>query len=248
MPSAAVAPGRDPPQPEQPHDVVDAQPAGRAQDAADDVAERRVAGLGQPVGPPRRQPPVLALLVERVGRRADRRVAARARPAAPTRRRRPRRRRRPGRARRRRRARRPARRAARRPAAAPSTRRRPGRRARSRAAATAGESGRLERLRPRLPRDAVRLGQRAEQRELLERRRRTPRATPRGPARGAGARAARAPRAWPSTARRAGCARHRRSAAAPRPPRGRRRAPPRAPGTSSTCRYSADRKRRLDGE
>ena len=36
---------RHPPQPEQAHDVVDAQPAGVPQDAAHDVAERRVAGL-----------------------------------------------------------------------------------------------------------------------------------------------------------------------------------------------------------
>ena len=71
MPSARRRTARHPPQPEQPHDVVDPQPAGVPQDAAHDVAERRVAGLREPVGPPRRQPPVLALLVERVGRRAD---------------------------------------------------------------------------------------------------------------------------------------------------------------------------------
>ena len=58
---------RDPPQAPQPGDVVDADAVGVPQHAADHVAERRVAGLGEPVGPPRRQAPVLAQLVERVG-------------------------------------------------------------------------------------------------------------------------------------------------------------------------------------
>jgi hypothetical protein len=62
---------RHPPQPEQAHHVVDPQPAGVPQAAAHHVAERRVAQLGQPVRPPGRQPPVLALLVEGVRRRPD---------------------------------------------------------------------------------------------------------------------------------------------------------------------------------
>ena len=50
--------------------MVDAQSAGVAQDALHERPVRRVAQLAQPVGAPRRQPPVLALLVERVGRGA----------------------------------------------------------------------------------------------------------------------------------------------------------------------------------
>ena len=63
---------RDPPQPEQPDDVVDPHPAGRPQHGRDHVPERRVGQLGQPVRPPRRLRPVLTVLVERVRWRTDR--------------------------------------------------------------------------------------------------------------------------------------------------------------------------------
>ena len=62
---------RDPPQPEQPDHVVDPQPARVAQRRRDQPPERLVRRLGQPVGPPRWLLPVLAVLVVRVGRRAD---------------------------------------------------------------------------------------------------------------------------------------------------------------------------------
>ncbi len=62
---------RHPPQPEQARDVVDAQPVGLAEQGADEVAVGRVAGGVEPVGAPRRQPPVLAMLAERVRRGAD---------------------------------------------------------------------------------------------------------------------------------------------------------------------------------
>ena len=62
----------DPPQPEQAHDVVDPQTPGVPQGASYDVAQRVVAELGEAVRAPGRQPPVLALLVEQVGRGADR--------------------------------------------------------------------------------------------------------------------------------------------------------------------------------
>ena len=61
---------RDPPQPEEPDDVVDAQRAGVPQHRADHVPQRRVAALGQRVRQPRRLIPVLPLLVVHVRRRA----------------------------------------------------------------------------------------------------------------------------------------------------------------------------------
>ena len=64
-------PLRDPPQPEQPDDVVHPHAAGRPQHRRHHVPERRVGPLGQPVRPPRRLLPVLAVLVVRVRRRAD---------------------------------------------------------------------------------------------------------------------------------------------------------------------------------
>ena len=89
---------RDPPEPEQPDDVVDADPAGVPQHGRDQVAERRVAELLEPVRAPRRLAPVLADLVERVRRCADLDAARRTSTAAATRRRRRGARRRRGRA------------------------------------------------------------------------------------------------------------------------------------------------------
>ena len=65
------AAGGDPPEPEQADDVVDPDPAGVPEHGADQVAERLVAELGEPVRPPRRLAPVLAELVVGVRRRAD---------------------------------------------------------------------------------------------------------------------------------------------------------------------------------
>ena len=62
---------RHPPEPKKPENMVDSQPAAAAQHRPHHLAQRREAGLGQPVGPPRRQAPVLALLVETVRRCAD---------------------------------------------------------------------------------------------------------------------------------------------------------------------------------
>ncbi len=64
-------PLRDPPEPEQAHHVVDAQRPGMAEHPAQQRAQRRVPGLHEPIGAPRRQPPVLAARVERVGRGTD---------------------------------------------------------------------------------------------------------------------------------------------------------------------------------
>ena len=64
------APG-DPPQAEQPDDVVHAQRTGVAQHRAHHVAQRRVGGLRQVGGAPRRLGPVLAELVVHVRRGAD---------------------------------------------------------------------------------------------------------------------------------------------------------------------------------
>ena len=86
-------PAGHPPQPEQPHDVVDAQAAGAGDRGADRLDERLVVGVPQPPRDQRRRAPVLALRVERVRRRADARRPRRARPARPRRRRRRRRRR-----------------------------------------------------------------------------------------------------------------------------------------------------------
>ncbi len=61
---------RHPPQPEQAHDVVDAQGARVPQHAAQQTAVRGVALGGQRVRPPGRQAPVLAARVEGVRRRA----------------------------------------------------------------------------------------------------------------------------------------------------------------------------------
>ena len=63
---------RDPPQPEQPDDVVDPQPAGVAQRRRDQPAEGLVRRVGEAVGTPGRLLPVLAVLVVGVGWRADR--------------------------------------------------------------------------------------------------------------------------------------------------------------------------------
>ena len=71
MPSAAELPVRHPPEPKKPENMVDSQPSAAAQHRPHHLAQRRETGLGQPVRPPRRQPPVLALLVETVRRGAD---------------------------------------------------------------------------------------------------------------------------------------------------------------------------------
>ena len=63
--------GRDPPQPEQPDHVVDAYPAGMTQGVRDQLAERRVAEFGEPIGSQRRLIPVLPGLCVRVGWCAD---------------------------------------------------------------------------------------------------------------------------------------------------------------------------------
>ncbi len=60
-----------PPQPEQPHDVVDPQPAGARDRGSDGLHERLVVGVAQPPGDQRRRAPVLALGVEGVRRSAD---------------------------------------------------------------------------------------------------------------------------------------------------------------------------------
>ena len=62
---------RDPPQTEQPDHVVDTESARTAQRRLDHPTERLVRRLGEPVGPPRRLRPVLAVLVVGVGWRAD---------------------------------------------------------------------------------------------------------------------------------------------------------------------------------
>ena len=59
---------RHPPQAEQPDDVVDAHPAGVPEHIGDEIAERRVGELGEPIGSPRRLLPVLPDLVEGVRR------------------------------------------------------------------------------------------------------------------------------------------------------------------------------------
>ena len=64
-------PLRDPPQPEEPDDVVDPDAAGVAQDGPHHVAERCVPQRGEPVRAPRWLAPVLAELVELVRRRSD---------------------------------------------------------------------------------------------------------------------------------------------------------------------------------
>ncbi len=75
---ADVRPGRrrhavgDPPEPEQPDDVVDADPAGMAQHGREDVAHRAIGQLGEAIRPPRRLGPILAGLVEGVGGSAHR--------------------------------------------------------------------------------------------------------------------------------------------------------------------------------
>ena len=58
---------RDPPQPEQTHDVVDPDAARVAEDPAQHLPPRAVAGLRQTERMPRRLAPVLALLVVHVG-------------------------------------------------------------------------------------------------------------------------------------------------------------------------------------
>ena len=65
------APG-DPEQPEQAHDVVDAHPAGVAEPGPHRLDERPVPGGAEPVRHERRQPPVLPVEREVVGRRAHR--------------------------------------------------------------------------------------------------------------------------------------------------------------------------------
>ena len=62
----------DPPQPEHPHHVVDAQPAVGGHRGADRLDERLVAGGAELPGDEGRQPPVLTGGVELVRRRADR--------------------------------------------------------------------------------------------------------------------------------------------------------------------------------
>ncbi len=69
MPWVGSAPLGDPPQPEQPDDVVDAYAAGMPQHSPDQRAKRPVFLLFQPVRPPRRLRPVLAELIELVRRR-----------------------------------------------------------------------------------------------------------------------------------------------------------------------------------
>ena len=54
---------RNPPQPKHADDVVDANPAGVAERGLQHASERRVGGVGEPVGSPRRLPPVLTHLV-----------------------------------------------------------------------------------------------------------------------------------------------------------------------------------------
>ena len=70
------APGRcapgDPEQPEEPHDVVDAHPAGVTEPGPHRVDERPVPRGAEPVGHERRQSPVLPLEREVVGRRPHR--------------------------------------------------------------------------------------------------------------------------------------------------------------------------------
>src|SRR5829696_10319558 len=63
---------RDPPESEQPDDMVDTDAAGVPKDGGDHVAEGTISGLGQPVGAPWWLGPVLTVLVVRIGRRADR--------------------------------------------------------------------------------------------------------------------------------------------------------------------------------
>ncbi len=67
-------PLRDPPEPEQTHHVVDPQGARVAEHPAQQGPEGGVAGGGQHVRAPRRQPPVLAARVEGVRRGPDRDV------------------------------------------------------------------------------------------------------------------------------------------------------------------------------
>jgi len=66
-------PGRDPEQPEQPHDVIDADSARVAERGPDGLDERPVAGGAQAMRDERRQPPVLSRGHVTIGRRADRR-------------------------------------------------------------------------------------------------------------------------------------------------------------------------------
>ena len=61
---------RDPPQPEQSDDVVDPHPAGMAQNCRDESPKRLVAKLFEPIRSPRWLRPVLAQLVELIGRGA----------------------------------------------------------------------------------------------------------------------------------------------------------------------------------
>ncbi len=72
MPSVGRGPLRDPPQPEEPDDVVDPDATRVPQHRVDHGAERLVARLDQPIGAPRWLRPVLAELVELVGRRPHR--------------------------------------------------------------------------------------------------------------------------------------------------------------------------------
>ena len=173
VPSDGRPPVRHPPQPEQPEHVVDPDTAGMAQHGAQHVAVRRVADLGQPVRPPRRLRPVLALLVERVGRRADRDAAGHhvlQRPGVGAVADGPRQR---GRARPRATCPPPARGRARPPAArrrptAASRRSRPGRRAPCAVRATDGRPRVLQRVGPLRPHRTVHLGERAPRREVAQ--------------------------------------------------------------------------------
>ena len=62
----------DPEEPEQSHDVVDAQAAAVAERGTDRLDERSVAERAQPVWDERRKSPVLAAGHEAIGRGADR--------------------------------------------------------------------------------------------------------------------------------------------------------------------------------
>src|SRR5206468_3894965 len=65
---------RHPPHPEQAEDMVDAHAACMPEQAAQHVAQGRVAELGETARVPWGHPPVLSLLVERVGWRTDARA------------------------------------------------------------------------------------------------------------------------------------------------------------------------------
>ena len=98
-PRSGVAPGGDPVQPEQPHDVIESEPPAMTEGAAQRLDPGLVGRRPQPPRVERRQGPILALGVEPVGRGADPHLRRRRRPATARRRDRRDRRRRPGRTR-----------------------------------------------------------------------------------------------------------------------------------------------------